>query len=57
MHEPLNWALHTAFRWHDWKDVRLSMVSFVLVYIIAALSWEWFEKRFVQFGHRFRYRE
>jgi peptidoglycan/LPS O-acetylase OafA/YrhL len=31
------------------------MGSFVVVYIIAALSWEWFEKRFVRFGHRFRY--
>jgi len=37
--------MHMAFRWKDWKNVRLAMVSFVVVYIIAALSWEWFEKR------------
>lgn len=55
MHQPLNWAMHSAFRWKDWKDVRLAMLSFVVVYIIAALSWEWFEKRFVRFGHRFGY--
>jgi peptidoglycan/LPS O-acetylase OafA/YrhL len=44
-----------TFRWRDGKDLRLTMVSFVVVYIIAALSWHWFEKRFVRFGHRFRY--
>ena len=57
MHQPLNWAMHVVFRWKDWKDLRLAMVSFVVVYIIAALSWEWFEKRFVRFGHRFRYQD
>jgi peptidoglycan/LPS O-acetylase OafA/YrhL len=57
MHQPLNWAMHMAFRWKNWKDVRLAMVSFVVVYIIAALSWEWFEKRLVRFGHRFQYQD
>jgi peptidoglycan/LPS O-acetylase OafA/YrhL len=55
MHQPLNWAMHVTFRWQNWKDLRLTMVSFVVVYIIAALSWHWFEKRFVRLGHRFRY--
>lgn len=55
MHQPLNWAMHTAFRWKDWNDLRLAMVSFVVLYIISALSWEWFEKRFFRFGHRFGY--
>jgi peptidoglycan/LPS O-acetylase OafA/YrhL len=55
MHQPLNWAMHTAFHWKNPKDVRLAMVSFVVVYVIAAWSWKWFEKRFVRFGHRFQY--
>jgi peptidoglycan/LPS O-acetylase OafA/YrhL len=55
MHHPVNWAMHAAFRWNDLKDVRLSAVSLVVVYLIAAVSWEWFEKPFVRFGHRFRY--
>jgi hypothetical protein len=38
MHQPLNWAMHGAFRWTNRKDVRLAMVSFVVVYIIAAAS-------------------
>jgi peptidoglycan/LPS O-acetylase OafA/YrhL len=57
IHNPLNWAMHTAFHWNNPKDVRLAAVSFVLVYLIAVLSWEWFEKPFVRFGHRFRYNE
>lgn len=55
MHQPLNLALHYVLRWRDWKDMRLAAVSFVAVYLAAALSWHWFEKRFVLFGHRFRY--
>lgn len=54
MHQPLNWAMHTAFRWRNQSDVRLAMVSFVLVYVLAVLSWEWFEKPFVRRGHRYR---
>lgn len=54
LHQPLNAAMHMVFR-QNWTDVRLAIVSFAVVYIISALSWEWFEKRFVRFGHRFRY--
>jgi peptidoglycan/LPS O-acetylase OafA/YrhL len=54
-HQPLNWALHAALRWKDWTDVRLAAVSFVLSCIVAALSWELYEKRFVRYGHRFHY--
>jgi peptidoglycan/LPS O-acetylase OafA/YrhL len=57
MHHPLNWAMHAAFRWNDAKDVRLAAVSFAVVYLIAAVSWEWFEKPFVRFGHHFRYED
>jgi peptidoglycan/LPS O-acetylase OafA/YrhL len=57
MHQPLNWALHRAFRWQNWNDVRLAIVAFPVVYVIAALSWEWFEKPFVRFSHRFRYQD
>ena len=55
LHQPLNAAVHMSFRRQNWKDVQLATVSFAVVYVIAALSWEWFEKRFVRLGHRFRY--
>jgi peptidoglycan/LPS O-acetylase OafA/YrhL len=54
-------ALEGGFPFLRWKAltytglIALSVVSFVVVYVIAALSWEWFEKRFVRWGHRWRY--
>lgn len=37
LHQPANWAMHGVFRWQNWKDVRPEIVSFAVVYIIAAL--------------------
>ena len=55
-HEPVNWLIHRLHpRLSDWNDPRVLIVSFITVYAAAALSWELFEKRFVEYGHRFRY--
>lgn len=57
LHPPVNVAMNYVFRVSSGKDVRLAPLSFVVVYLVAALSWHLFEKRFVLYGHRFRYED
>jgi len=55
LHQPVNWAIHRFGGFDRWDDLRVVGISFVAVYVVAALSWEGFEKWFVRYGHRFHY--
>ena len=56
LHQPVN----MLFRGDDrsirsWSDAFITLAVFAIVYLVATASWEFFEKKFVEYGHRYRY--
>jgi peptidoglycan/LPS O-acetylase OafA/YrhL len=39
----------------SWRDVLVTLFSFLLVFTLARLSWRCFEKPLIRVGHRYRY--
>jgi peptidoglycan/LPS O-acetylase OafA/YrhL len=56
LHRPLQEIVHGGDRAiTGWRDVAVTAAALVIVFVLASLSWELFERKFVNFGHRFRY--
>jgi peptidoglycan/LPS O-acetylase OafA/YrhL len=56
LHQPINRLLrHGNVVFNNVGDVAVTGGAFVVVLIIASISWELFEKRFVKAGHRQQY--
>jgi peptidoglycan/LPS O-acetylase OafA/YrhL len=60
-HQVFNYHLHILLlkqspQFQTVWDVLVTLLAFSLTVIIASISWEFFEKRFIKLGHSFRYR-
>jgi peptidoglycan/LPS O-acetylase OafA/YrhL len=56
LHQPINRLLrHGNVVFGNARDVAVTGGAFVVVLLIASMSWELFEKKFVRAGHRLHY--
>lgn len=60
LHQVVNGLAHAIIFNHPPQfqtlgDILVALFAFTLTIALASLSWKFFEKRFVKFGHTFQY--
>jgi peptidoglycan/LPS O-acetylase OafA/YrhL len=61
LHTSLSGLLHTLIRGarpsiSDWQGAMVTLLALATTLLLAQVSFTLFEKRFIRFGHRYRYK-
>jgi len=48
-------VMHSELGLHPWRDVASALISLVLLYVLAMLSWNFIEEPLIRRGHRYKF--